>query len=76
MLPDTDAFAAATLAGRLRTLRLPPLAVACDGELEVTISIGPATLRAADTADDLVERADREMYRVKRTGEMPAMPAS
>jgi diguanylate cyclase (GGDEF)-like protein len=73
VLPDADASAAATLAGRLHTLRLPPLAVGADTEVDVTISTGVATLRADDTTDSLVERADRDMYRVKRTGEMMAV---
>ena len=75
VLADTDAVAAAALADRLRDLRLPPLAVGDADGVAVTVSIGAATLRPGDTIDTLVERADREMYRVKRTGELPAVTA-
>ena len=72
ILPDTAAGPAAALADRLRKVRLPALAVSSAGELEVTISIGAATLDDADTAERLVERADQAMYRAKRkTGEPP-----
>lgn len=52
VLPDTDTDAVERLADRLR--RLP--------ELEVGISVGAATMMPGDSADDLVLRADREMY--------------
>jgi two-component system cell cycle response regulator len=73
VLPDTDGAAALTLGGRLHNLQLPPLAVEPAREVDVTISIGTATARPDDTSDTLVERADREMYRVKKTGELPAV---
>jgi two-component system, cell cycle response regulator len=73
VLPDADAAAAGALALRLRSLRLPALGIDGDRELEVTISIGTATLRADETIDTMVERSDREMYRVKRTGELPVV---
>jgi diguanylate cyclase (GGDEF)-like protein len=71
ILTDADAAAAQTLADRLRHLRLPPLAIDDGPGVPITISIGTATLRDDDTIDTLTERADREMYRVKRqTGEL------
>jgi two-component system cell cycle response regulator len=72
VLPDTDLEAATALATRLHAVRLPRLAL-CGAELEVTASIGAATLLGDDTVDSLVERADRQMYRVKKTGEMEAI---
>jgi two-component system cell cycle response regulator len=72
VLAGTDAPDASALAQRLRNLRLPALALG-EEEVPITISIGAATLRPDDTIDAMVERADREMYRVKRTGEMPAV---
>jgi diguanylate cyclase (GGDEF)-like protein len=71
VIPDTDPQALAALAGRLRTLRLPRLAVDPEREVDLTISIGPACLHAGERMEDLIARADRAMYRVKRTGELP-----
>jgi diguanylate cyclase (GGDEF)-like protein len=67
VLPETDPGAAATLAARLRSLRLPALAVSEDEAIDVTVSIGVATLRQGETGDAVVQRADEEMYRIKRT---------
>ena len=36
--------------------------------LNVTVSLGVSELRKDDTADTLLERADRAMYRAKRLG--------
>jgi len=63
VLPDTDADAAASLATRVRALRFPS-----------TVSVGVATLRPDDpdeTIDVAVRRADLDMYRIRRTGEIP-----
>jgi diguanylate cyclase (GGDEF)-like protein len=67
VLPEADPGAAATLAARLRSLRLPPLAVSAGQAVDVTVSIGVATLRRGESGDAVVQRADEEMYRVKRT---------
>jgi diguanylate cyclase (GGDEF)-like protein len=74
VLPGADAAAAATLCMRLRALR-PRLATA-EGELAVSLSIGAATLDGDESIETLLDRADRRMYRLKRTGEMPVVPRS
>lgn len=71
VLPGTSAEAASVLAGRLRSLRLPRLAIPSDVEIAVTISIGVATFRDDETAQQLLERADQAMYRVKRSSQPP-----
>lgn len=68
VLPDTTAEAAAALAARLRRTALPALSVGPHPDLVVTVSIGAATLEPDDTLDELLERADQEMYRMKRSG--------
>lgn len=65
ILSDTDASAAGALCARLRAMAIPPALV--DGhELTYAISIGAATLRDDETIDELLARADRAMYGVKR----------
>lgn len=64
-VPDGDPVAAAGLAARLSVLELPPLEIQ-DGSLQVHVSVGVATLRQGESVDELLERADEEMYRRKR----------
>lgn len=70
LMPDTDADGALVLADRLASavqeLKLPhPDGVAG----QVTVSIGVATSGAADErAEQLVDRADRALYRAKQCG--------
>jgi two-component system cell cycle response regulator len=66
-VPDGDAAAAAGLASRLSVLELPPLEVRDREPLEVHVSVGVATLTGDETVDELLERADEEMYRHKRS---------
>jgi two-component system cell cycle response regulator len=73
VLPEVDEAAAAALAARLRTIRQPSLASPSGAEVEVTISIGAATRRADDTVEQLLERADQAMYRMKRTSTQPPL---
>jgi two-component system, cell cycle response regulator len=72
ILPDADADAAFAMAARLRALRAT--AVASGETRDVQASVGAATLEAEETVDTLVARADRAMYKLKRTGEMPILP--
>lgn len=74
VLPGTDAVAAGALCARL--LAIKPRLATDDGELVVTLSIGAATLDGEEAAETMLDRADRRMYRVKRTGEIPALPRS
>ncbi|MBL0220301.1 MAG: response regulator [Myxococcales bacterium] len=60
------------LAARLRSVRMPAISVGAEGEIVVQISIGEATMTPDDTIESLVERADRAMYRIKRTSQAPA----
>lgn len=66
-VPDGDPVAAAGLAARLAVLQLPPLEVEDHARLEVHVSVGVATLGPGETIDELLERADEEMYRRKRS---------
>ncbi|MBK1699930.1 GGDEF domain-containing protein [Thiococcus pfennigii] len=66
LLPDTDAGQGQRVAERLRadTARLRPL-----GEAAVfTVSIGVATLRAEETGDAFLARADAALYAAKTAG--------
>jgi diguanylate cyclase (GGDEF)-like protein len=73
VLPATGADAAAALAARVRALRVPLVAVNVPSARIVTVSVGVATQRPHEALESLVDRADLEMYRVRRTGEIPAM---
>ena len=72
ILPGATAAAATTLAARLRSIRLPGVSLDAGSELVIHVSIGEATLTPEDTPETLVERADRAMYRIKRTSQPPA----
>ena len=68
LLPETDQDAAAETAELLRA-RVAGLQIDVGGApLQVTISVGCASLRPGDRMDDLVERADLAMYAAKRKG--------
>jgi len=71
ILPGATDAAAATLAARLRSIPLPEVSVGAGGQLVVHVSIGAATMAPDDTLEALVERADRAMYRIKRTSQPP-----
>jgi two-component system cell cycle response regulator len=71
VMPETDMAVAATVAERLRRR------IATEGfpieqgnkSIEVTISIGLASIEGADdTAANLLKRADQALYRAKRDG--------
>ena len=65
VIPGGDEVAAAALADRIALMRMGP--VETDGRtIDVGVSAGAATLRAGETIDDLLDRADRAMYRHKR----------
>jgi diguanylate cyclase (GGDEF)-like protein len=55
ILPDADRAAGATLADRIGQLRVP-----------AGLSVGAATLRPGESAEQLLARADAEMYQRKR----------
>ncbi|HUS67586.1 MAG TPA: diguanylate cyclase [Kofleriaceae bacterium] len=65
VVPGGDETAAAALAERIALMRMGP--VETDGRvIDVGVSAGAATLQAGETIDDLLDRADRAMYRRKR----------
>lgn len=73
LLPHTPEAESYALAERLRkTVEKTPLVLGIDGnqqEIPVTISIGSSCLLPEhDTAFDLLERADKAMYRAKHEG--------
>ncbi len=71
VLPDTDMARAYGIAERVRqTVGREPFPVSSTGlTLDITISIGVAALEDADdTADTILKRADRALYRAKRDG--------
>jgi two-component system cell cycle response regulator len=71
VMPDTDVAAAYAIAERLRqSIETNPVRISrTPGQLHVTISIGIARMEgASDTADALLHRADKALYRAKRSG--------
>lgn len=64
ILPDTDADNALMIAERMR------IAVASEAwtDMQVTISVGTATLASHESASGLFVRADRAMYAAKENG--------
>lgn len=71
ILRQTPLEGAAKLADQIRTnVETKKLVKRSTGDIlgTITISIGVAQLRDQDTADSLVQRADRALYRAKNTG--------
>jgi two-component system cell cycle response regulator len=71
VMPETDMAVAAIVAERLRRrIATEPFAIAQGARsIEVTISIGLATLDTVDdTAATILKRADQALYRAKRDG--------
>ena len=67
LLPDTSRAGALRAASRLRAaVAEAPVAIP-GGEVAVTVSVGWAHW-AGDTADDLLARADRALYKAKDAG--------
>lgn len=69
LMPDTDMKGATHLAERLRQAIAAISVPFNDDEIHVTVSIGVATLSAADkTIEDCLRRADHAMYSAKQHG--------
>jgi len=71
VMPDTDTSFAYSIAERLRqSIETTPVKISrAPGSLNITISIGIAKLESeADTAEQLLHRADQALYRAKRSG--------
>jgi len=69
-MPDTDAALALLVGERLRQkIAAEPFPIGDNKTIDVTVSVGVCSLTStADTADDLVRRADEALYRAKRDG--------
>lgn len=68
ILPGTDAARALDVAERIRQ-RIAKLAIAVPGDtIQITASIGVATITGGESAQQLVARADVALYRAKDNG--------
>ena len=67
LLPDTDSVAAMPVARRLAEA-VRAVGAAFDAEQPVTASVGVATARTTDEARGLIQRADENAYRAKKSG--------
>lgn len=69
LLPETDLHGAHQLAERIcKHLSDHPFAPPYNPPLSITVSIGVAQMRAGDTTDALMSRADNAMYAAKQQG--------
>ena len=68
LLPGVNAAGLAAAAERVRTLVANSWLDHADTRLQVTVSVGATLARPGDSPEDLVERADRLMYRSKNAG--------
>jgi len=68
LLPDTDAAGAAAAAERMRQGAEASAVPHAAGDIRCTLSFGATTLRAGESLEDAVARADRAMYRSKSEG--------
>ncbi len=76
LLPETDLAGAVGLAERLR-IALAGAQTRLDGvDVHITASIGVASLRAGESLDNLLHRADQALYSAKRAGRDRVMVAA
>jgi two-component system cell cycle response regulator len=69
VMPDTDPDTAAGIAARLvKVISHMGIGSGRMAGVSITVSIGLATLRAADDADSLLARADSALYAAKKQG--------
>lgn len=68
LLSNTDHSGAGIVAGRLCDAISECHICTEDGAIQITVSIGVATQCQTDTEDSLLNRADKAMYDVKRSG--------
>lgn len=78
IMPDTDMDMALVIAERLRAaVEAKPFEVgAPDGPKPITVSIGVAMTTGGESVDQLIERADRALYRAKHEGRNRTMMAA
>jgi diguanylate cyclase (GGDEF)-like protein len=69
LLPNTALTEARTVAERVReAIEAARLSLAAGGEVQLTASLGVATLSGATTVTDLTQQADTALYRAKQLG--------
>jgi diguanylate cyclase len=68
ILPETNVYGAAAIADKLRASIASSQFRFKDQPVPVTVSIGAAEFRGADTQEDVFERADRALYLAKKGG--------
>jgi len=68
ILPGTNVYGAAAIADKLRASIASSQFRFKDQPVPVTVSIGAAEFRGADTQEDVFERADRALYLAKKGG--------
>lgn len=68
ILSKTDKYGAMVIAERLREAVAGLRICAESGPLQVTISIGASSFTANDSTEDLLNRADKAMYKIKNEG--------
>lgn len=70
VMPDTDAYSAASIAERLRgIIEAAPFALPSGGSLQITASMGIASFTAGvETPEQLLKNADRALYEAKNSG--------
>ncbi|SFU11265.1 diguanylate cyclase [Pseudomonas marincola] len=68
VLPDCDAEQALRVLDEIRQRFSELCFLSKDGQFSVTLSAGIAMTRSADTAGELLERADRALYAAKHNG--------
>ena len=66
---DGGEEAVRSLSARLHAAMAQPVAVAGSRSVEVRLSVGATEAHAGDTPEDVVARADRAMFRAKRSGD-------
>jgi two-component system cell cycle response regulator len=78
VMPETDISVATMVAERLRRrIASEPFAIQQGADaINVTISIGLATLAQGDTVAAVLKRADVALYRAKRDGRNRVVPAA
>jgi two-component system cell cycle response regulator len=76
VMPETDLAVATMVAERLRRRIATEQFPIQQGEsrVDVTISVGIAALGKADTAANILKRADQALYRAKRDGRNRVVP--
>jgi len=68
LLPNTDGATLLLLAERVRTYVESMRFDDIEAQLKITVSLGATLFRVREKADDMIERADSQLYRAKALG--------